>query len=1525
MKIIKICPNAGTFRKPGGALRIKHALLSQGKALRIIISGILVCTFLCPSPVLCLQPPARSADALAPKSHTDEVLIALMVGHARTVLRAAVKLRKDIHQTYRMIMAELRRCGLPVEDVNVAYSRPAHAFNLQFVLRGLTYTVGYNVRTDTFFRLRAAEFDYFLGRGIYPPGFAMVPLTSMYEGVQADDAHAQVLNTGYRDIVKMVAEGASPNAAIREWLTSYGIVLSSFVGVENDAAIARAVNTAAGRLRTYSFDAVPEMSRVDGHRIFRPGADGKLEKDALVAHGEIIRAELPPDKLLEPDPDYAMEYKGCLTAEGRTKINPDLHVSALDALATWYQLLCLVQFAELVVFNRDVMEEHIRNAVADPSWDWTERYWLSAAGNPAAQEEWRRSTNHQKVAQVVAMMAGQYILERAWHDIQHPRAKKKLTAEEIREWERLKKIPGMGGRTQSQMPPSLRGVMLMEQPFSDAAGCSEPLTWLFSAVLKKSPFTHAMNKDVSHVLGTISLRHIPLQDNIEKTTHIIGTPAFKRLEDVPGFVVAKPQKKKASEELSLQMHAERSRWLTVCASFYLNMDFREGEFLALTADYAALPGGDFAVHGTLGEKLRQAGYDPREQTVSLLDLESNKIELTDGLRNDLLHFDFGSAAAVSDQARVAIACTALANVVENVLLGMKYGLIDVTAIPPQVRGVLGLNQMIDKVGIGKIFENLHEDFDGLYRQTAWKCLTTLAQPAEGSEPISPSQLLANAREFARQCNQELIGPRIYRHPKVLKYIEDMNHRLMLLYEAYCEEYRLAHQEAENAHAQAAYAADRIADEELLHLDWHDSMEILKVLKSSNFRRLGRVLGFTGLGPDLERKYADELAVAGHDWRVARITARVAAQCGLDSRKAKFFALTRDYAAKPFRHFAAMGELGERLRAAGYDPNSDIVESLKRDGIHLSDSAVTDITHFDISLLPPLALSEESKLLLAHGEISKIEEDFEPGNLPISDEAKIALACDTIEGVVEDILFGVRHSLLGFEDIHGDVAKALRLPDQFKWMDENFNEYEQELSQMDMEHFDELVQKITLNALGRVNARTDLGLLLERGRAIKELCRRETIEPYIFQRSNTPEAIEEVNRLILPHFEGFCEEYRDAHPGTPRDERVETLYAADRLGRMNDDDVLRPAPAVPAGIGDREGHAAESAALAPQSAFRGKSGSRTTGGRKISDRRGGDKHRAEISETTPEAALLETYAAARQTAQDPDPEISSAAKRLQDDILRILLKKYKTGKNHEGVLNVCAVLLEKNFSQRDVVIELLNNYVIRALNALHWHDKEKLARTYITIRPQTPEEMKKCLEALELDPTRINTSTSADYFVCEGDRAADHDQFYKAIDYYSKALQGDPKNVRARIGIARCHISIHYESTGEDPTVHLIHAAEWLSDALSLDPENPDLLRQLCEYYRCEDHYDMLMKIVLACLQREEFRPAAMFALEAVISFFGTDDPDFYTLEILRELASCCAVLIRQAKTPLDRTEAASLLSMAYHSAPHESITKKNNC
>ena len=286
----------------------------------------------------------------------------------------------------------------------------------------------------------------------------------------------------------------------------------------------------------------------------------------------------------------------------------------------------------------------------------------------------------------------------------------------------------------------------------------------------------------------------------------------------------------------------------------------------------------------------------------------------------------------------------------------------------------------------------------------------------------------------------------------------------------------------------------------------------ELFAKSRFKRLRYILGWTGLGPDFERKYIEEISVQGHDIRTAKLAQVVAQHYELDSKIAVFISLVHDYVALPFRHFATLGELGTQLRGMGYNAKEYIIRCLQEDGFDLSEVIINDLSHFDIN---------------------------EVGVL--SREAKIAIACESVEGAVEDILFGLRFELFTFEEIPNSVLEVLHMKD----IDAA------RLKKRIEGDFDNLVIELSSEAFFAENLSIDE--LVKKATEIKAICRKDLIVPRIFKVSNTEESIKEVNRLIMPIYNGFIRQYLEN--AKTQDILAAEKYAIEKLSFVTEEAVL----------------------------------------------------------------------------------------------------------------------------------------------------------------------------------------------------------------------------------------------------------------------------------------------------------------------------------------------------------------------------------
>jgi len=292
-------------------------------------------------------------------------------------------------------------------------------------------------------------------------------------------------------------------------------------------------------------------------------------------------------------------------------------------------------------------------------------------------------------------------------------------------------------------------------------------------------------------------------------------------------------------------------------------------------------------------------------------------------------------------------------------------------------------------------------------------------------------------------------------------------------------------------------------------------DINKLKNMPNFKRLGQVLGFTGIGPDMERKHVTSLAVKGHDLRVAKVSRTIAERFGAKPELAEFIGLTHDYAALPFRHFMNLGSLGKKQKEAGYNAKQHNIDLLEQDGFSLSEALKIDLLNFDINT-----------------------------KAKISDEAKIAIACESVEGAVEDIMFGLKYGLFTYNDIPKSILGLLHL-DKIG---------QSELEKRIDKDFDNVVVEVALGAFLKEDLEF-IAALVNKATTVKNTCRRDLIVEKIFKVSNTPEAIAAAEEVLVPVYENYIRQYRKDHPGI-KDESLAVLHAIDQMVKMSDDDVVK---------------------------------------------------------------------------------------------------------------------------------------------------------------------------------------------------------------------------------------------------------------------------------------------------------------------------------------------------------------------------------
>lgn len=171
-----------------------------------------------------------------------------------------------------------------------------------------------------------------------------------------------------------------------------------------------------------------------------------------------------------------------------------------------------------------------------------------------------------------------------------------------------------------------------------------------------------------------------------------------------------------------------------------------------------------------------------------------------------------------------------------------------------------------------------------------------------------------------------------------------------------------------------------------------------VVGTNSFKRLKDILGFTGLGSNSDNRHPD-LAVQGHDvraskvaWEVARLFPR------LNYEKSAFINLIHDYSSMPFRHLLCRSRFGPELNVSHAEFQQKTLDILSEEGLSFSDESFNrDMLNFHV-----LKISE------------------------LSDEGKVAIATESVEGVFEDMFFALKYGIISFDDISDDVLVAINV-------------------------------------------------------------------------------------------------------------------------------------------------------------------------------------------------------------------------------------------------------------------------------------------------------------------------------------------------------------------------------------------------------------------------------------------------------------------------------------------------------------------
>jgi len=290
----------------------------------------------------------------------------------------------------------------------------------------------------------------------------------------------------------------------------------------------------------------------------------------------------------------------------------------------------------------------------------------------------------------------------------------------------------------------------------------------------------------------------------------------------------------------------------------------------------------------------------------------------------------------------------------------------------------------------------------------------------------------------------------------------------------------------------------------------DTIVYLKSTKS--FERLGRRIGFTGLGPDFEGKYTEELAEQKHDVRVGELARRIALRYeNVNEREAEFIGLAHNFVALPYRHFTmSSDEFKEIAVEAGYSQQEHIVRRLEEEGFVLTDSLREAFLVYDS---------------LANPEVG-------------SDVAKIAFMADKAVGAVEDFMFSLKYGLFAISDVRADEYGVEMMAAM-------------ELDGFDISTLDKDFDKVVLAKAEKMLYGDNPNLSVEDGIAkIKNLknVTRGFMKKKVFVTSNSPANIDAVRGRMMPILNETVTRIRRANKEMDASEA--TLQAIDELSKSD---------------------------------------------------------------------------------------------------------------------------------------------------------------------------------------------------------------------------------------------------------------------------------------------------------------------------------------------------------------------------------------
>ncbi|MBF0619902.1 MAG: hypothetical protein HQL19_07025 [Candidatus Omnitrophica bacterium] len=286
----------------------------------------------------------------------------------------------------------------------------------------------------------------------------------------------------------------------------------------------------------------------------------------------------------------------------------------------------------------------------------------------------------------------------------------------------------------------------------------------------------------------------------------------------------------------------------------------------------------------------------------------------------------------------------------------------------------------------------------------------------------------------------------------------------------------------------------------------------RVQATQNFQRLSDILGFTGMGVDAERKHIKEISVVRHDIRTAKVASEVASRLGLNAPRAFFIGLVHDYGAFPFRHITMQSQLKQVLLESGYNSKSHLVSLLQQDGFNLPEDLIRDLLNFDIAKTDQM-----------------------------SQEGAVAIASESIEGVIEDIFFGLKYRMISFSDIPQSLKEALLLQ----------SITENQLLENIEKDFDGVTVRIANNVL--LGGEISVKAVVDRARILKQQARDQIIVAKIFNNVNIDVKAEVAKAEPL-----IMSAYRRALQSTGSVGKEGMLKALDALSRLGETTLLRDA-------------------------------------------------------------------------------------------------------------------------------------------------------------------------------------------------------------------------------------------------------------------------------------------------------------------------------------------------------------------------------